>query len=67
MEAINITAIQHKTNQEKDEHCEGCYGKCSIPYANKNGKCPCSNCIIKVMCDITCDIWLRWYRKESPI
>lgn len=28
---------------------------CSYTNHNKDGKCPCSSCIIKMMCEITCD------------
>ncbi len=55
----------------KSKYCEGCtyyikYGSdmvnC-IPY-NKDGSCPCANCIVKMICTYNvCDAWTKW---DSP-
>ena len=43
------------------EHCNGCAtlfyrgGYCDYRYANVNGICPCTQCIVKAMCDIDCE------------
>ncbi len=48
-------------------HCEGCShyrayrNKASCVDYNKDGSCPCTICIVKLMCNNTCDNWETWY------
>jgi len=45
------------------DYCKGCFvvDYCNYPEYNKNGVCPCTNCLIKMVCnddDIElCDEW----------
>ncbi len=49
-------------------NCEGCntregpgdYFDCSYIANNKDGSCPCTECIVKAMCDIPCDDYEKW-------
>lgn len=52
--------------------CEGCYcytpndapNICDYIFDNKPIlPCPCSECIIKVMCENICDPWISWRNK----
>jgi len=48
-----------------NEHCKGCssdsyygngfVGSCKFNGYNDSGQCPCSRCIIKMMCNKTCE------------
>ena len=42
--------------------CEGCitYLKLTCSSQNKEGACPCTECVVKVMCDTNCEIWTEW-------
>ncbi len=51
------------------EYCKGCdsYSRlsryhCSFAVDNKEGDCPCTNCLVKVPCDGTeiCKLWDEW-------
>ena len=52
-------------------HCEGCYSyeegdeiiNCEIAPSNNISKCPCSRCLIKVMCKVGCDDFENYYDK----
>ncbi len=53
------------------KHCKGCYAytrtersPCSISGYNKKGECPCTTCIIKVMCNKTCDDFF-WFQERT--
>ncbi len=54
-----------KTNK----YCEGCsirkiiYSPCWMENKNKDGDCPCSECIVKPSCNITCDNFFKWKEK----
>jgi hypothetical protein len=45
------------------KYCNGCYSilfsdifnECTFHPYNDNGNCPCTKCIIKMMCDDPCD------------
>ena len=58
-------SIQPKTNPYK--YCEGCTVyinestmiQSCMPY-NKTGQCPCSTCIIKIMCKVPCELLEDW-------
>lgn len=42
--------------QGQSKYCNGCPG-CFAgrdPLINKDGDCPCSNCLIKVICQVEC-------------
>ena len=58
-----------------NNHCEGCitlkdpYGKgisCYWYSYNKDGSCPCTNCLIKMICDLFCDNFGKWTEKMEP-
>lgn len=50
-------------------YCEGCYSyeeeyqdeHCDAIAFNTEGKCPCTECLIKVMCKMGCDAFERHY------
>ena len=52
------------------DYCEGCetyltkggYNDCSFHVDNQEGTCPCSYCIVKMMCKIPCDPYEEWVR-----
>ncbi len=47
----------------RNKHCEGCNNTCDvqiIPNTNNNGSCPCTICVVKMVCETTCDEWLEW-------
>lgn len=57
--------LEIKEKIDTPEHCDGClYNNsgtgCYRRYRNKDGSCPCSICIIKMMCRTTCDAWHSW-------
>lgn len=47
------------------EYCKGCviFEYCNYSKYNKNGVCPCTNCLIKMVCENTgdnlCDDWKK--------
>ena len=51
-----------------DEKCKGCITDhyetgthhCYWDYYNKDGTCPCSNCLVKMMCNEACDEFEKW-------
>jgi len=53
-------------------HCNGClthYGpspelNCQYLPFNKDGECPCSKCIVKMICSQTCDWWRKWTKQK---
>jgi len=54
------------------DYCKGCTAYhdtgCAFKKSNRDGTCPCTECVVKAMCDITCDdydVWsdLKW-RKD---
>lgn len=57
------------------DYCEGCYTRCvSIKYGNidctnvqlnMNGECPCSQCIIKIMCNQACAEFTYYYEERE--
>ena len=50
------------------DYCNGCLTKsgpapeldCVYIRFNENGVCPCTHCVIKVMCDIQCEDYDTW-------
>lgn len=54
--------------------CDGCetyrgpgeYFDCSYHKNNQDGSCPCSNCIVKVMCGDPCDKYDDWVDEKDP-
>ncbi len=41
----------------KNKNCEGCKSDrdmCDPKWINKNGRCPCTNCLVKVACSAFC-------------
>ncbi len=49
------------------EHCEGCtlYPGCTKAFYN-DGSCPCTNCIIKPMCQDICTPYNSYYNDGLP-
>ncbi len=41
-------------------NCNGCHLECQTPAGNKDGSCPCTNCLVKMMCDDPCESWEKW-------
>ena len=47
------------------KHCDGCMSLvhndildiCGFCNYNQNGECPCTLCVVKVMCDTSCDVF----------
>ena len=55
------------------EYCIGChtylnekYGHIDCPYSNDNldGRCPCTECIVKVMCGNPCEVYDKYVDSE---
>ena len=46
------------------DHCKGCtvYHNtgCSYGNYNKGATCPCTKCIVKKMCRVSCDAYDEW-------
>ena len=52
------------------DYCKGCptynyKSACSQSEYNKNGECPCCECLIKPMCEITCQKFENWMRSNG--
>ena len=50
----------------ENKHCLGCSSSSPNPQAlcraiNNDGSCPCTNCIVKVMCVDECSPFEDWY------
>jgi hypothetical protein len=66
----NITNTSLIFNEIEEGHpCYGCYTlgnhhegifPCPNMLFNLSGKCPCTNCLVKVMCNEECDNWYAW-------
>ncbi len=49
-------------------NCDGCftlinlngYLSCSYFFNNKDGSCPCTNCLVKVICEEACSNYKKW-------
>jgi len=42
-------------------HCDGCYAKGNVCSGyNDDGSCPCTECIVKMMCYSLCDVHDKW-------
>jgi hypothetical protein len=53
-----------------NKHCKGCTinaerspDDCCVDKSNENGDCPCSDCIIKMICDIECNTFREYQDK----
>jgi hypothetical protein len=54
--------------------CKGCIThddeladyKCYWDSHNKDGSCPCSKCLVKVMCNVACDVFEEWNCRIEP-
>ena len=46
------------------DHCKGCTAYhetgCTFKNHNTDGTCPCTECVVKAMCDITCGDYNTW-------
>ncbi len=52
--------------------CEGCYSKrvssfCNSMYRFTNDECPCAMCLIKVMCNDSCDEYEVFWKGVDSI
>lgn len=68
--------IKFSSNEERISHCRGCRTYefedllCNIKY-NKDGSCPCTNCIVKMICTYPsqvvgqCKIFEKWFLNKS--
>jgi len=52
-------------------YCEGCSSywngsdTCNLSYNNKGeGTCPCTECIIKIMCSDPCEVYIEYNTKK---
>jgi hypothetical protein len=52
-----------------EDYCEGCVIKPRCNYKeDNNGDCPCTNCLVKVMCkDDGCNKWIKWDEKANEL
>ncbi len=58
---LEIRSIQNELEELNEyPNCNGCHLECQTPEWNKDGSCPCTCCIIKVMCGDPCEIWEKW-------
>ncbi len=50
-----------------NKECEGCNNTCDIAIlkAENDGSCPCSICLVKTMCTITCGEWFIWVKTAT--
>jgi hypothetical protein len=39
---------------DRPKYCDGCVGCFSLVMINSDGSCPCTNCLIKIMCINPC-------------
>jgi len=49
------------------DKCDGCsYKTIAVRcYKIQDGSCPCTNCLVKMMCDYGCESWDEWYKTQS--
>ena len=58
-------------------YCEGCFGldpvflvlaegACIYSRFNKYGECPCSTCLVKMMCNNLCEEFIIFKNKKDP-
>lgn len=50
----------------KFENCEGCNGACPInlkTYNDKENRCPCTTCVVKMMCRNSCKDYYLFCQK----
>lgn len=49
----------------KKEDCEGCnsHGNKECMWFEKHSTCPCSTCLIKMMCLVPCDLLIKHINK----
>ena len=46
----------------EEDNCFGCIGGCGREVRRMAETCPCSICIIKMMCrNNSCDVWTAWF------
>jgi len=53
----------------KNENCDGCkrigYRATCYDALNDDESCPCTLCIVKTTCGISCDKWIYWWNKNA--
>ncbi len=59
---------------EKSKLCRGCTtlnmdrsNICSLSRFNKKGECPCSECLIKVICSKGCPKYSGWWTSKKEL
>jgi hypothetical protein len=50
-----------REQQKEDGHVDG--AQCTIPPYNKGKVCPCSKCLVKMMCENMCEDLLQYKEK----
>jgi len=43
------------------QNCNGCGTECEMIEFNKDRSCPCTQCLVKIMCENICEGWEKWY------
>lgn len=50
-----------------DNYCKGCFSyfpedkiQCAFSFLNIDAQCPCTNCVVKVMCNNACTKYVRF-------
>ncbi len=49
-------------NKETSKHCIGCVSLICYKEDNINGDCPCTHCLIKMVCDLQCEEYSKYHR-----
>ena len=55
------------------DHCKGCKtynehtNKCVAFFPNLKGECPCSNCLVKMICNYGCNNYNEYTVKCNPL
>lgn len=73
LKIVNVRGQRH--NKLETNECEGCYSYsmnqhydndvCSFEQFNENGECPCTECLIKMMCSNGCEEYLGWSNQKD--
>ncbi len=54
----------------EESNCYGCISMCAGKYsANDDGSCPCTLCLVKMVCGAICDKWNKWklIKRETSV
>jgi hypothetical protein len=66
LETLGYNFLERKGEIMSDEdYCEGCAIN-EICNEENYGDCPCTNCLVKMMCDDEgCDMWIKWDKEVA--